>query len=422
MGNQKRPPLVHPIRQIQLAEPQRYDLDNGIPLYAISMGTQEVLKLEIVFKSGRPYEQKKLAARATTRLLREGTHSFSGKEIAEKIDYYGATLTATFSIDTGCLTLYCLPRHLPHVLPVLRSVLMEPTFPDHELQTFISNNVERLKIELSKPDVVAYRTITEMVFGAAHSYGYNSTPETYQALTREDVIKHHQQTFLAGNAAIFVSGLVSETMIHQIRNALQDAFRPGYCPPTPGPIIPADHQSVHIQEFGYNQTSIRIGRRVVPRRHADFTGLYVLNTILGGYFGSKLMTNIREQKGYTYNIYSSIDSFLHEGFFYISTEVNNDKLTEAQAEVWHEIDMLSQQEISVKELDMAKNYLLGYVLTLLDGPFNTAQIIKGLVLQGMTYSDFSRFVEEIRTIDPKRLQQLARTYLQKEDLYQVMAS
>ena len=167
------------------------------------------------------------------------------------------------------------------------------------------------------------------------------------------------------------------------------------------------------------QSGIRVGRRLFSRRHPDFNGVFVLNTILGGYFGSRLMTNIREKKGFTYNIYSTADAMLHDGCLYIATEVNADKAAATLRAIFSEMKKLREKPVSDDELDMVRNYLLGMLLNGLDGPMNISDVVRNLLVEGLPLSAFDELVQAVRSIRPEDIQALAQQYLQPEDFWVV---
>ncbi len=155
------------------------------------------------------------------------------------------------------------------------------------------------------------------------------------------------------------------------------------------------------------------------RRHPDYNGVYVLNTILGGYFGSRLMANIREKRGFTYNIYSTADAMLHDGCLYVATEVNNGKVKATIKQIFAEMQRLREEPAPVAELEMVRNYLLGMLLNGLDGPLNISDVIKTLVTEELPLDAFDALVHTIRTITPEQLQVLAQRYLQEQDFWVV---
>ena len=420
MLDRKKSPLITMNVPVHLPMPKEHVLDNGIRVYEINKGTQELVKIEVIFDAGRPFEQKKLAARATADQLKEGTTQNQASTIAEHFDYYGSTLSIPFNLDTSNIILYSLNKHIEQVLPLFAEILLNPSFPQQELDTFIHRNQQRLSVDLTKNDVVAYRKITELIFGNQHPYGYNSYSETYAALNRSDLISHYENNYIAEQCRIFVSGKVPPNLIDLLNRYLgqqipnQEKRQPLFETKQQTP------QALKIEHPNTVQTALRIGRGLFNRHHEDYIPMYVLNTILGGYFGSRLMTNIREDKGYTYNIYSMLDSMHLGGCFYIGTEVSNEFVPHTLEEIYKEVALLQEEPVKAEELEMVKNYLIGNFLTLVDGPFNMAEVIKAQILEGLPAHFFQSLVEKTRSISATELQALAQKYFNKEDLWEVI--
>jgi zinc protease len=418
--DRKTPPPIHEVTSLIFPYPSVYYLDNGIPVYETRLGTQEIMKIEVVFMSGRPHEHKRLVSRTTARMLREGTKSYTSATLAERIDFYAGTVQTPVNLDTGSLVLYCMTKHFAHLVPLIAEILHEPTFPEKELKTYIDNNIQTLLVDLSKNDVLAYRKITELIFGENHPYGYNSTPDDYRALSQADLVKHHKEHFTSDNCLIFLSGKIDESIIKLLNQYLGQKKTVSvknnktWEYPVQKPV------SIKVKNDDTLQAAIRIGRQFGNRSNPDFDAFFVLNTILGGYFSSRLMTNIREKKGYTYNIYSALDLMIHDGYFYISSEVGNKFVKKAIAEIYTELEKLQREPVSSEELKMVQNYLMGNMLNMIDGPFAVSDVIKSFVTEGVDLSRFQHFVDTVRSITPQQIQVLAQKYLNKEDMFEVV--
>ena len=420
MLNRNIAPEVTDYFVLDLPVPQVHTLDNGIPVYETRMGTQDILKTEILFYAGRPAESKRMTARATAALLQEGTASYTSEDIAEKVDFYGGTLSIPVNLDGSNIILYSLTKHFEKLLAVTAEIITQPLFPADELEAFIERNVQRLAVDLTQGDVVAYRKVTEFIFGESHVYGYNSSEEDYRALTRADLQQHFQHNYHAGNCKIFISGKTEARHIDLLNQYLGRSIPAGtfvqlYEPPQFYP-----PQKVKISHPDSLQTAVRIGRRAFNRSHPDFNGMFVLNTVLGGYFGSRLMTNIREDKGYTYNIFSSLDPMMHDGCFYIGTEVGNEFTEKTVKEIHAEMRRLREELIDPTELKMVKNYLLGNMLTMLDGAFNVSDVIKTYIAEDLPTDKFYELTDDIRNITATDLQRLAQKYLRPEEMWEVI--
>ncbi|MCO6490936.1 MAG: insulinase family protein [Phaeodactylibacter sp.] len=420
MPNRTSPPRARDVRNLRLPEVPQHTLDNGMPLYEVNMGTQEVIKLEVVYLAGRPFEKKQLAARATSSMLREGTRSFSAAQIAEQLDFYGCSLSMPFQLDTSNVILYSLNKHFGRLMPILEEILSAPAFPEAELNAFIKRNQQRLEVDLAKNDIVAYREITELIFGRNHPYGYNSFPETYAALQRDDLLEHFTRLFNSNNCMAFISGKSSPEIVGMVNECLSRAIPPGEAARATLSATQEAPCAKKIQRPETVQAAIRIGRRLFNRHHEDYPGMYVLNTILGGYFGSRLMGNIREEKGYTYNIYSMLDNMHYDGYFYVGTEVGNEFVEDTLRQIYIEMERLRQEPAGADELAMVRNYLMGNFLTMLDGPFNVSEIVRTQAVEGLPMSFFETMAETVRNITADELQRLARRYLRREDMWEVV--
>ncbi len=421
MLNRKIAPQIKEIKKLHLPASKLSHLSNGIPVNSLNLGTQKIIKLEIVYKAGRPVEIKKLASRATASLLKEGTKARSGSQIAEQIDFYGGNLNIPVNLDFANVTFYCLEKHFSKLIPLLADILHNPAFPEDELQNYKQRHAHFLKVDLTKTDVVAYREVTEKIFNKAHPYGYNSVQETYQALQRDDLVQHFQNCYTPANCNIFVSGKFDE---HQILKLLDEHFgqkkkgkKPNFSLPKIKKEIP---QKINHELPGAVQTSIRLGKKLFNRKHEDYNGVYVLNTILGGYFGSRLMCNIREEKGYTYNIFSTLDTMLYDGYFYVGTEVGNEFVKSTLHEIYKEMESLQNDLINDHEMKMVKNYLLGNLMTMLDGPLNVSGIIKTMVLEDLKTDDFHNLIYTIQEISKEEIRDLAQKYLNKKDMWEIV--
>jgi len=421
MLDRTQSPEIQQIKNLKLPHPELLHLDSGIPVYVTNMGTQDVVKIEVVFRAGRPFEDKKLVARTTAALLKEGTKNYTSAAIAEEVDFYGDTLSIPVNLDTSNVILYSLNKHLDKVLPLLGEILNSPVFPQPELTAFVDRSKQRLSVDLTRNDVVAYRKITEFIFGKDHPYGYNSSPATYDALTREDLLAHFKNKYVAENCTIFISGKVNDAMLKSINKHLGQAILRGQ--KSTSNFRKNHHQPKQVFLSSAEdsvQTAVRIGCHLYNRTHEEYKGMYVLNTILGGYFGSRLMNNIREDKGYTYNIFSTLDSMLFDGCFYVGTEVGNEFVEKTLTEIYHEFDVLQQDLIEDDELEMVQNYLLGNVLTSLDGPFNVSDVAKTLIIEGLSLSDFDALVDAIKNITPQEIRALARKNLNRDKMWEVI--
>lgn len=399
-----------------------YELANGVPVYTISGGSQDVVKLELVFFSGNFYETHTGIASAANALMSNGTKSHTAFQISEAFDYYGAYFNRGCFSETAVLSLHGLCKHLTKVLPIIREVITEATYPEEELNIFRQNAKQRLIVNLKKGEFVAERKIDEMLFGKEHPYGRNTNIEDLDNLTVEDIRKFYSQYYQNGQCAIFAGGLLPANFCTLLNGAFGDLTlkRPDFVIPEL-PISPSVERVSRIENDSTSvQGAIRIASPFPNRHHPDFKAASVLNTLFGGFFGSRLMGNIREDKGYTYGIYSYLKSNMNQNAWVISTEAGRDVCDATVSEVYKEMARLCDELVDEEELMLVKNYLMGSVLGTLDGPFQIIGRWKNIILNNLDESYFYDSIKVIKSITPSELRDLAQKYLKPDRFYELV--
>lgn len=408
---------------LKLPACERFKLDNGIPVYLVRAEEQETLQLDLVFRAGSWLESHAAQAEAASALIKNGSERHSALEISETIDYYGAFLNQRCSYENASVTLHCLSKHFELLLPTVREILTEAAYPEPELEIYARNMQQRLEVNLKKCEFVANRRIDQCLFGETHPYGRVHQVSDFAALQTGQLRSFYKRYYTSGNCAIFLAGKLPENGISWLNDALgKDAWNGSEAARIEELPLQADRQRKHrIQNDPSGvQGAIRIARALPNRYHPDFLKLEVLNTILGGYFGSRLMSNLREDKGYTYGIYSSLYPYRQKGALNIHAEVGKDMCDQAVEEIYAEMDLLRKEPVDGEELSLVRNYMMGSLLGDLDGSFQIIRRWKGLILAGLDESHFYRQVELIKTLDGQQLQKLAQEYLNPEDFYEVV--
>ncbi|MEZ5046538.1 MAG: pitrilysin family protein [Chitinophagaceae bacterium] len=411
--------------EYELLDCQQRKLQNDIALYYINQGSQEVMQLEFVFKAGLWYEPQKGIAQATAALLKSGTSSKTSFEINAEIEQYGASIKSQSGVDFSSLTLSCLSKHASKVLPLIFELLTDTQYPASELAIYIQNALQRLSVYALKGDFIANRKIDELLFGAEHPYGRFMESQDYQQIDSKSLQSYRQTYFTSSNCTIFLAGKFAESLLNEI----DILFGSKHWNETPIPQAksyeprPSDTLKYHaINDEKSVQSAIRIAAPCISKQHPDFYKLIILNTVLGGYFGSRLMSNIREDKGYTYGIHSYMYNHVKHSAYMISTEVGRDVAQQAVTEIYYEMNLLREQLIDDEELLLVKNYLLGSILGDLDGPFHIIQRWKNLILNNFPKEKFYENINLYKHISAKELQQLALQYFDPNTFYEVVIS
>jgi predicted Zn-dependent peptidase len=407
---------------LKLKPYQKMVLNNGVEVYAINAGEQELLQLEIVFYAGNSYEANKGVALATNFMLKNGTSTKTAFQINEHFEYYGAYCNRSCYNETAVLSLHTLNKHLNVLLPVMREMITDANFPESELDIFKQNSQQKLQVNLKKCDFVANRLIDAYLFGEDHPYGKYLSAENYQALSTDQLKAHFQQYYVNGRAVIFVAGKLPADLFEQLNQQFGDLAitKNGQSLPAQQ-LIPAVQKKQHISNDPNGvQAAIRIARPFPNRHHPDFMNVMVLNTLFGGFFGSRLMSNIREDKGYTYGIHSYVQNHIQESAWMISTEAGKDVSEATVTEVYKEMDLLRNTLIDEEELLLVRNYMIGSILGDLDGPFQIIGRWKNIILNDLDEHYFYDSIKVIKSISAEELKALAEKYLKPADFYELV--
>ena len=419
-------PPIKDAKEFELILPpyKKSVLSNGVEVYAIDLGNVEAMMVSWIFDAGNSWEEKKGVAAAANSLLKNGTPDRNAFAINEHFEYFGAYLNRASHHETAELTLHCLNKYIGELLPVVAELISDSIYPPEELDIYKRNSQQRLQVSLKKSDFVANRLIDAYLYDENHPYGKYSVPEDYQALEREDLVAFFDRYYRHGACRILTAGRLPEDLVQRLEKSFGNL--PLRAPvaystlPTPA-ILPATGKKYNIvNDPNGVQGSIRIARNFPNRHHPDFQKVQVLNNVFGGYFGSRLMANIREDKGYTYGIHSWLVNNIQASALMISTEAGKEVCAPAIEEVYKEMNLLRSELIEEEELQMARNFTIGTILGDLDGPFHVAGRWKNILLNGLDGNYFDEGVRIIKNITPEELRQLAVKYLDPEAFFELV--
>jgi predicted Zn-dependent peptidase len=408
----EQPDILIPDR-VRVPYPSQTAFPNGMTWYDIAAGDQQVVRLSLVFRAGTRFQTKPFTASATVNMLAEGTQRWTAQEISERIDFYGAYYDVSVDRDYAVVSVACLSRFLPQMLELLDQVVVRPVFPQADLRIYTGKRQHVLRVEREKVSFRAREMFGEALFGAGHPYGSYFSETEYDKVTPADLKAFHEAHYRAGNGFAVTSGHVTEedrrliaAFLDRLPGGAQAAF--DELPP-----VRTTAESGEERE-GALQSAIRIGKVLFPRTHPDFIGMQVLATVLGGYFGSRLMSNLREERGYTYGVMATMVTMEQTGYLAVATEVGAEFTPQAVEQIYAEIDRLRTEPVGDEELAMVKNTITGEFMRILDGPFGIADVTIENVQNGLTNSSVNDYLQQVKAITPERLLDLANRYLTRE--------
>jgi zinc protease len=415
-------PPVTPIEKIVIPEVKSFNMVNGVPVFVIESGTEDIMRVEFTFRAGQIKEFLPLLSSSTNMMLSEGSQNYTSEELNRLLDYYGVFLNLSAEKDTAGIILFCLSKHIEKVLEFCREILFHPVFPEAELKSLMNKRLRWFMVNREKVQNLAYDQFFESIFGKNHPYGHQVMESDFERINQSLVTDFHTNHYTADNMAVIISGRIHEKTKDLLNYYFGDLVSKEISEKEIIRTLKGEkRKEIHVKKTGTVQSAIRIGSQTINKKHPDYPGLKVLDSILGGYFSSRLMKNIREEKGYTYGINSIVSSLDLTGYKVIATEVSKKNLQKTISEIYKEIKLLQSVPVGKEELEIVRNYMSGEMVRMFDGPFALAESFKSVWEFGLDSSYYYSLAEKIRTIDPYEIIELARTYYNIDDLYQVTA-
>jgi zinc protease len=349
--NRRQAPPLHAIDTLNIATPHEFTLPNGIEVCWFEQVPAEVMQIKIVLPAGRWYQNQPCLANITNRMIREGTKKHNAEQLAEKVEFYGAVFRSGAYSHFAELTVNGLVKHLPMLLPVLAELATEPSFPENELQIVANNAAQRQTINLQRADFLADQAFNTQIWGNEHPYANQISPNDFLAITPKQCQQFFKQHYQLQNARIYLTGPLSTkdlALIEQYFGQNQQSSKANNKKqPTAETIAhqaqPASPGLHYIGRENNMQASIRVGLPLFNQTHPHYNGMLMLHTLLGGYFGSRLNQTLREERGLTYGVYSSISSYLQGGSFAVSTEARADAWQQVITEITAEVKAYHKQ-------------------------------------------------------------------------------
>ena len=414
-------PKPGPPPKLDLPAVQKRTLSNGLPVWIVELHEVPVASVNLVVKAGSGADPagKFGLANFTSEMLDEGAGTRGALEIADAIDYLGASLSTGGSFDASSVTLQLPVARLADALPIMADVALRPTFPEKEIQRVREELITSLVQAEDDPADLVGHAFPRLVYGPRHRYGTApmGTAASLKGFTAADLRQFHATRYVPGNAVLIVTGDVTPAALTPL---LENAFggwkgaAAAAAPPGDAPQLKA-RQVYLIDKPGAAQSQIRIGWIGVPRSTPDYFALRVLNTVLGGAFTSRLNTNLREVHGYAYGAGSAFDMRASAGPFYAAAGVQTDKTAESLREFFKELDAI-RRPIPAEELEKAKNYVALQLPRSFETSGSLAASLSQVFIYGLPDDYFTTFTDRVRAVTPADAQRAAERYIQPDRL------
>lgn len=416
------PPQVVKADKIDYLKPLQYNIGCNMPVYLLKGTSQDVIRIEFVFRSGSINQKKLLVAQSVANLLRSGTQKRNAEEINHLLDYYGASLQVEAEKDIISISVACLAKHIRPILGLLIEMVSDAVFPDEEISVFLNNQLQNYIVDMKTVSHVARVHFNSMIFGENHPYGIFAKEDDFKAVVRDDITDYYNRFIHPANALCIITGSYPNDIIEMLEENINDySWRPKELIDTvwndPNATTP---QKRTIDMEGKVQSAIRVGKTTINRYHPDYHKLSITNTLLGGFFGSRLMQNIRQDKGYTYGIGSGVVSLLHSAYFFISSQVGKEVCDNTLDEIYKELRNLRQNPAETREMTMLINYLSASFLRSFDGPFSQSGRFRELVIFGLDYTYYDNYFHTLNSLKPGDIQSTAEQFFHENDMSQIV--
>lgn len=419
--NRKIQPAIIPVTLSGMIEAESWILDNKIPVYLINAGEEEIIRMDFIFNAGQIFEKVPLLSSTANMMLTEGSKNYTAEKLNKALDYFGAVSSLFAEKDSAGLTIAFLTKYTEKILNLCIEILFRPVFPENELEALMKKRLQWFYVSCEKVQNIASDKFFESAFGYSHPYGKIIKADDFTQIKPGMLAEFHSEFYSPDNLTIIISGKIHPEMRSLLNATLGRAGRRGKIQKEPAAEpSPGRAGKIFVEKKDAVQAAIKIGSLTINKRHPDYPGLKIIDTILGGYFGSRLMKNIREDKGYTYDISSSVASYKLSGYKVISTEVGIKHTQRAISEIYREIKRLQYEPVRNDELEIVRNYMLGEMVRMFDGPFATADSFRSVWEFGLDYSYYERLAKTIKTIGTDEIIHLANAYYRIEDLFEVV--
>lgn len=412
------PPPLAP-RPIKVPAASETTLSNGLRLVVVEDQRLPLVSFRLSLRIGDAHNPPELPGLMDmmTGLLTEGTESRTSREIADEVARLGAALSAGASSDYTTVAASSLATFSDNILELMADVALRPLFPENEVELTRQNTKESLKQQRAQPSFLASEMVAKVMFGE-HPYHVTApTPESIDATTRERLIEFHQSTFIANNAVLVVVGDVNYDSIVSKIEKLFGGWQQGELPSHNFPAPPSrkSRSAYIVDRPGSAQANIVIANPAIKRISPDYFPMLLMHTILGANASSRLFMNLREEKGYTYGAYSSLDARRTAGTFRASAEVRTPVTGDSLKEFFYELDRIQSEPVSEKEISDAKSYLTGVYPIRLETQEGLIDQLVQIKMYDLPDNYLELYRDQIQAVTVEQIQAVAKKYVKPEE-------
>mgnify|MGYP003936572115 CR=1 FL=1 len=418
VAQKELPPPGGKPKDFTLPRKTEVTLPNGLKAVLVPYGSLPKVTVSVVVRSGNINEKENEVwlADVTGDMMKEGTRSRSARQIAEEAASMGGSVNISTGLDQTTINGDVLAEYGPNLVSLLADIVRNPLFPESELQRIKNDRVRQLTVAKSSPQQQALEQFRRIIHGN-HAYGrIFPTQEMLEGYTLDQIRRFHEDNFGARRTTVYVAGVFDMAAMEQAIRKEFSSWKPG-----PEPLIdipkPSMKKAFHlIDRPGAPQSTIYLGLPVANPYDQDFVPLVVTNALLGGSFGSRITSNIREQKGYTYSPFSQLSSRYRDAYWAEVADVTTDVTGPALQEIFKEIRRLQNEPPPADELKGIQNYLAGTFVLQNSSPGGIIGQLAFLNLHGLSDDYLTKYVQNVYAVTPQKVSEMTRKYIREDSM------
>ena len=416
LAQKQSPPPPAPPKDFAAPAATKFRLDNGLEVTLVPYGTVPKVRVELAVLAGNAYDGAKQVSLAdlTGSLMREGTTTKTATQISQAAARMGGSLDVEVSVNAAEISGDVLSESGPEMVRLVADVVRNPKFPESELPRLKADSLRQLSITRSQPQQMALEKFRGTLY-PDHPYGrIFPTPEMVQGFTLADVRSFYDANYGASRAHLYVAGKFDRSAMEA---AIREAFG-GWKAGKPSALAapkPKSARAIYLVDRpGAVQSTILLGMPVPDPSNPDYVPLSVVNTLLGGYFSSRITANLRENKGYTYSPSSQLSTRYRDAYWAEAADVTTNVTGPSLKEIFYEIDRLQAEPPSAAELKATQNYIAGVFVLQNSSRSGIINVLELVDLHGLPADYLKTFLKRVYAVTPQDVQRLAQKYIQDD--------
>jgi len=413
----EQPPVGSKPSNFQVPKTSTMQLDNGLKVTFIPYGTTPKATIRLITNTGNIDDgNQPWLADLSYEMLRQGTKTQSAKEIAENVASMGGQINSSVAMDSSWLGLDVLSEFSEDAIDVLADMILNPALAKSDLSRIKTDRTRQLTVQLSQPGNIASQAFYKAIY-ANHLYGeLYPSEESLSSISGDNISQYLTKNIVAGRSHLYISGVFEQSSLLEKISKAFSTWPQGEAKKSMSVISQTGPKVIMLERENSPQSTIRLGLAAIAPDHQDTMAMNMMNTLLGGAFSSRITSNIREDKGYTYSPYSTIVNRINSGVWFQAADITLEYTGAALTEIFNEINLLAKTPPSTEELDGIKNYMAGIFVLRNSSRAAVINQLSFIELHQLSDNYLKDYVANVYNVTPERISEMASKYLRPEKM------